>query len=221
MQATRKDILDLLRSHGHATVREIGEALGLTATGIRQHLTVLERDALVESYEERGHVGRPALVYRLTQEGDALYPKKYDELANALIEEARKVLGPPALAQLMKSVANRFAAPHLARLSGMSHEDRVAAVSEILESRGNVVSEVDDTDGHSLCKHTCEYWNVATKNSIVCALDVEFVRQLAGSDARLTTSLLRGDGCCTFHIKSPDPAPTASGHATTDRRPAQ
>jgi predicted ArsR family transcriptional regulator len=60
----------------------------------------------------------------------------------------------------------------------------------------------------SLRKHTCEYWNIATKNSIVCALDVEFVRQLVGQDARLTTSLLRGDDCCTFHIK-PHDAPAA------------
>jgi predicted ArsR family transcriptional regulator len=204
MQATRKDILDLLRNRSHATVRDIGEALGLTPTGIRQHLTVLERDGFVASREERGHVGRPALVYHLTPDGDALYPKKYDELANALIEEARKVLGPPALARLMKSVANRFAAPHLARLAGKSHRERVAAVSEILELRGNVVTRTQADGEYSLCKHTCEYWNVATRNSIVCALDVEFVRQLVGSDARLTTSLLRGDDCCTFHVRPPE-----------------
>lgn len=201
MQATRKDILDLLRARSQATVKEIGDELGLTATGIRQHLAVLERDGLVAAHEERGHVGRPALVYRLTAAGDALYPKKYDELSNALIEEARTILGPQALAQLMKSVANRFAAPHLSRLAAKSPDDRVEAVREIIEARGNVVTRADDAGGASIRKHTCEYWSVATKNSIVCALDVEFVRQLAGADARLTTSLLRGDSCCTFHIK--------------------
>jgi predicted ArsR family transcriptional regulator len=140
-------------------------------------------------------------VYRLSPEGDELYPKKYDELANALIEEARKVLGPQALAQLMKSVANRFAAPHAARLAGKPLDERVEAASGILEGRGNVVTQSEEGGEYSVCKHTCEYWNVATKNSIICALDVEFVRQLAGADARLTTSLLRGDDCCTFHIK--------------------
>jgi predicted ArsR family transcriptional regulator len=209
MQATRKDILDLLRTRGQASVKDIGEQLGLTATGIRQHLTVLERDGLVEAREERGHVGRPALVYRLTSAGDALYPKKYDELANALIEEARKVLGPPALAQLMKSVANRFAAPHLPRLAGMDYAARLDAVNEIITMRGNVVTRDETAGEESLCKHTCEYWNVATKNSIVCALDVEFVRQLVGADARLTTSLLRGDDCCTFHIKDAESKPIA------------
>jgi predicted ArsR family transcriptional regulator len=126
------------------------------------------------------------------------------------------VLGPPALAQLMKSVANRFAAPHLQRLAGKPHAERVESVAEIIEARGNVVSRAEDSGEQSLRKHTCEYWNVATKNSIVCALDVEFVRQLVGADARLTTSLLRGDDCCTFHIK-PEEAETP---AATDRPPA-
>jgi predicted ArsR family transcriptional regulator len=206
MQATRKDILDLLRARSQATVKEIGDTLGLTATGIRQHLAVLERDGFVATHEERGHVGRPALVYRLTNAGDALYPKKYDELSNALIEEARTILGPQALAQLMKSVANRFAAPHLPRLANKTPAERIEAVREIIEARGNVVTLADDAGGaSSIRKHTCEYWNVATKNSIVCALDVEFVRQLAGADARLTTSLLRGDDCCTFHTKADAP----------------
>jgi predicted ArsR family transcriptional regulator len=111
MQATRQDILDYLRRHTECTVRQLGEHLGLTSTGIRQHLTVLERDGLIEAREERGRVGRPALVYRLSAAGDSLYPKEYDDLANALIEEARALLGPDALQRLMKNVASRFAAP--------------------------------------------------------------------------------------------------------------
>lgn len=206
MQATRKEILDLLRRNGQATVKEIGEAVGLTATGIRQHLTVLERDGLVVSHEERGHVGRPALCYRLTDAGDAVYPKMYDELANALIEEARNILGPQALAQLMKSVANRFAGAAAPTLAALPFRERLHAAAGILQDRGNVVTVTEEDGEFSVCAHTCPYWNVATKNSIVCALDVQYVRQLVGADARLTTSLLRGDDCCTFHIKPAEEA---------------
>ena len=201
MQSTRQDILDYLRRHAEATVKELGEHLGLTSTGIRQHLTILERDGLVEAREERGHVGRPALVYRLTQAGDAIYPKKYDELANALIEEARHLLGPDALQQLMKNVAARFSAPYLPRLEGRQSNERLEAVAQIIQDRGNVAESSWSGDDFLIEQHTCPWWNVATKNSAVCALDVEFVRQLTGRDARLSTSLLRGDDCCTFRIR--------------------
>ncbi len=201
MQATRQEILDYLRNSGRATVKELGEHLALTATGIRQHLTVLERDGLVQAQEERGHVGRPTLVYRLTEQGDSLYPKKYDELANALIEEARELLGPESLQRLLKNVAGRFARPYVSRLEAKSAAERLEETARIVGDRGNVVEASWSGDDYLIRKHTCPFWNVAQRNSAVCALDVEFVRQLAGADARLSTSLLRGDDCCTLRVR--------------------
>ena len=215
MQATRQQILDYLRKQGQATVKQIAEHLDLTPTGIRQHLTVLERDGLIVAHEERGHVGRPALSYRLTATGDALYPKEYDELANALVEEARSVLGPQALARLMKSVAARFAGAQAGRLAGKPLPERVEEAASILEERGNVVTWIADEGEYAIAKHTCPYWNVATKNSIVCALDVEYMRQLVGKDMRLTTSLLRGDDCCTFRVRSDDDQQPPKGKQQT------
>jgi len=39
MQTTRQQILDYLRLHREATVKDLSLLLGLTATGVRQHLT--------------------------------------------------------------------------------------------------------------------------------------------------------------------------------------
>jgi len=202
VQATRQEILDYLRRHTQATVKELGEHLGLTSTGIRQHLTVLERDGLVEAHEERGHVGRPALMYRLTPDGDALYPKKYDALANALIEEARLLLGPDALQQLMKRVAARFADAYAPRLEGMTVRERIVETSKILQERGCLADCAEESGDLLIKQHTCPFPNVASRNSAVCALDVEFVRRLVSADARLTTSLLRGDGACTYRVRN-------------------
>lgn len=212
MQATRQEILDYLRRRSHGTVKDLGEHLGLTSTGIRQHLTVLERDGLVEANEERGHVGRPALVYRLSAEGDGLYPKMYDDLANALIEEARTLLGPEGLQRLMKNVAGRFSGQHTPRLEGKPPTERLEETARIMTDRGNVVEAAWVGDDYLIRKHTCPYWNVATKNSAVCALDVEFVRQLAGADARLSSSLLRGDECCTFRVRPRAVMASANGN---------
>jgi predicted ArsR family transcriptional regulator len=201
VQATRQEILDYLRRHTQATVKELGDHLGLTSTGIRQHLTVLERDGLVEAREERGHVGRPALVYRLSGAGDALYPKNYDALANALIEESRHLLGTEALQQLMKNVAARFAEPYMARLEGMSTADRVREASKIIQERG-CLSESHNEQGDFLIRQqSCPFPKVAKRNSAVCAMEVEFVRLLVGTDARLMSSLLRGDDSCTYRVR--------------------
>ena len=201
MQATRKQIVDYLRRHGRATVKELDTHLGLTSTGVRQHLTVLEREGLVDAQEERGHVGRPALVYRLTDEGDALYPKSYDQLANILLEEVREVAGGQVLQTLLRRTATRFAEPYRARLEGRPLAERVQEANKIVQERGSLSEVVQDGDSWLIKQYTCPFPKVAEENSCVCALDVEFIRQLVGADARLSTSLLRGDDCCTYRIR--------------------
>jgi predicted ArsR family transcriptional regulator len=208
MQATRQQILDFLRRNGRATVKDLDSHLGLTSTGVRQHLTVLEREGLVEAHEERGHVGRPALVYQLSDKGDGIYPKKYDQLANILIEEVRQVAGAQALQTLLRRVALRFAESYTERLDDKSLSERVNEATRIINERGSEADCVKDGDDWLIRQYTCPFPQVARQNSCVCALDVEFVRQLVGSDARLSTSLLRGDRACTYRIR---PAQVPSG----------
>ena len=209
MQSTRKQILDHLRRHGQATIKELGSVLGLTSTGIRQHLTVLEREELVEAHEERGHVGRPALVYALTETGDALYPKQYDLLANLLLEEMHEVAGAKTVQTILRRVATRFAEPYQDRVQGKPLPERVSEAAAIIEERGCASEVVRDGEDWLIKQYTCPVPNVARQNSCVCPLDVEFVRQLVGADARLTTSLLRGDSACTFRIRVTETASAA------------
>lgn len=205
MQATRQQILDYLRQHARATVKELDAHLSLTSTGVRQHLTVLEREGLVEAHEERGHVGRPALVYRLTEQGDELYPKAYDQLAIMMLEEVRQS-GGAQLQSLVRGVATRFAEPYRERLEGKALPERVQEATEVIRERGFLADCREDSDGWLIEQYTCPFPRVANQNSCVCALDVEFVRQLVGADARLSTSLLRGDHACTFRVRQTQPA---------------
>lgn len=206
MQATRQQILDFLRRHGRATVKELDGHLGLTSTGVRQHLTVLEREGLVLAHEERGRVGRPALVYELTEQGDTLYPKSYDQLANLLLEEVRDLAGTQALQTLLQRVAARFADQYRERVDGRTLPERVAEATAIIVERGSLADCSPDGEDWLIRQYTCPFPKVAGKNSCVCSLDVEFVRRLVGADARLTTSLLRGDDACTYRIRRQQPA---------------
>jgi predicted ArsR family transcriptional regulator len=208
MQATREAILRHLQREGRATVKELGEVLGLTSTGIRQHLTVLERDGLVESHEERGKVGRPALVYRLTDRADSVFPKNYDVLANLLLEEVLAMNGQQQLQALLRRVSTRMVERHTQRLEGKDMEGRVAETVQILQDQGCVADWERQGDEFYIRECTCPYPKVAREHSAVCALEVDFVRQLTGGDARLVSSLLRGDKACTYRIR-PAASPAA------------
>jgi len=201
MQTTRQQILEHLQRHGRATVKELGQLLRLTSTGIRQHLTVLERDGLVLTSEERGRVGRPTLVYTLTEKAETLFPKGYDELAIALLEEIRAEEGSERLYQLLHRVAQRLAESFWERVQGKSLAQRVEETALILQEQGCLV-DWEQRDGEFfLHEFTCPLSKMAKQDSSVCTLHLELVRLLTGADTRLVRSLLRGERSCTYRIR--------------------
>lgn len=209
MQSTRQAILEYLRKNGRASVRQLGRLLELTSTGIRQHLTVLERDGLVQSHEERGRVGRPTLVYSLTEKADELFPKSYDVLANLLIEEIRMVDGSERLYQILHGVAERMASRYADRVKGKPLAQRVEETAEILRENGCLVDFQVQDGTFIINEYSCPYYNVAKAHSAVCALDVSFVSSLTDADTRLTQSLLRGEPACTYRVRPKAESPLA------------
>lgn len=202
MQATRQQILDYLRLHRDASVKDLGRLLGLTATGVRQHLNILEHEGLVRSFEQRGKVGRPPLRYALTSLGDATFPKQYGALANALLDEVRACYGAEGLQQIVRGTANRLAIPEEGHEvpADASPDVRVEAVAAMLRSRGVVADWERSGEAYLLHERTCPYPEVAKHNSVACAMDVAQVRELSGMDAKLTECLVRGDTCCTYRL---------------------
>lgn len=205
IQSTRQQILEYLQRHGRATVKELGNLLSLTSTGIRQHLTVLERDGLVDAREERGRVGRPTLVYSLTERADALFPKTYDARASVLLEEIRSSQGNERLQELLRQVAERMAAPYTERMEGKPLAERVRETAQIMEEQGCVVDCRQEGDGdYYIDEFTCPFPKVAQQDHAVCVLHVDFIRILTGADTRLTESLLRGQRACTHRVRGRD-----------------
>jgi predicted ArsR family transcriptional regulator len=202
MQPTRQQILEYLQRHGRGTVKELGELLGLTSTGIRQHLTVLERDGLVEAHEERGRVGRPTLVYSLTGKADTLFPKTYDLLANVLLEEFRSDQGNEKLHKMLRRVAQRLASRYENRVRGKPLDERVKEVAAILEEQGCMTDVSQSENGDYLIdEFSCPFPKIAERDRSVCALHVEFVGILTGADTRLARSLMRGERACTYRVR--------------------
>ena len=203
MQPTRQHILDYLRVQREATVKDIARLLGLTPSGVRQHMTVLEQQGLVQSHEQRGRVGRPALRYVLTPSGDATYPKAYHHLANALIDEVRTTFGSQELHRVIRGVAVRLAAEHPHLRNEPDPEARIEGVAEVFRGLGVVADWERSGNAFLLHERTCPYPEVARRNSVTCAMDVAYVRELSGMDARLTQCIVRGDPCCTYRLVPP------------------
>ena len=66
MQETRQQIIDILKQRDQATVDDLAADLDLTPMTVRHHLGILEEQQLVVAEPQRGKVGCPHDLYRVT-----------------------------------------------------------------------------------------------------------------------------------------------------------
>jgi predicted ArsR family transcriptional regulator len=78
----------------HSTINDLAKAVSINSISVRHHLTSLLLDGLVQSEEERHGVGRPRLVYSLSQKGLERFPTRYFELTSRLLDQMKESLPP-------------------------------------------------------------------------------------------------------------------------------
>src|SRR4051794_19115471 len=86
-ETTRGQIVALLRRGGR-TVEDLAQAVGLSDNAVRNHLSTLERDQLVQQVGARRSpgAGKPALIYELHPDAEPLFSKAYPPVLTTVVE---------------------------------------------------------------------------------------------------------------------------------------
>lgn len=144
LASTRGQILTrLLREQ--LTVAEIAEDFGISASAARQHVDGLERDGYVERFRLKHTASKPAALYRTTPEGEALFPKAYEPVLEALVEEIEEEHGEDAIG-VLQNVGARLARKHPPP-SDATTEERVDIALGLLTGLGAVLEVNRFSDG--------------------------------------------------------------------------
>src|SRR5512141_1924811 len=104
MKSTKDKILQTLLRRPKITINELAEAVGINPISVRHHLTNLQMEGLVAADEERHGVGRPRLVYSLTEDGMEKFPTKYLRLTTRLLTQLKASMRAPVVAQLFNKL---------------------------------------------------------------------------------------------------------------------
>ncbi len=208
MQPTRWEILQLLKRRGRATVDELSRVLGMTLMGVRLHLVVLDRDGYVKRTTVREKPGRPALVYSLTPKAEEIFPKRYDLLAEKLLESLQESDGSSFMAPALEAAAHKIAAPLVDRVEGATLGQRVESVGHLLDRFGAFASWEKADGGFMIYHQNCLFYSVALRNRETCSIDCTLLRDMLGVEVEQRESLLEGAVRCSFFV--PDVAATDS-----------
>jgi DeoR family transcriptional regulator, suf operon transcriptional repressor len=199
---TRREILDLLKRAGEADTETIGNKLGITPSGTRQHMVALQGDGLVTHRNDRDGRGRPKHVYSLTPAGDALFPRNYVDLANELLQYVEDE-DPELLERIFDRRAQRRLERARTRTAGLSFPETVKIVAQILDEDGYLADFEEQPDGSFLItEHNCAVLAVAQRYRHACSTELAFLQAILPT-AQVTriAHRLAGAHVCSYEVK--------------------
>jgi predicted ArsR family transcriptional regulator len=145
------------------------------------------------------------MQYSLTEIGDHLFPKRYDELSIALIDTLTENFGLAGIEQALATITDAQVLQWEARLAGKSLDERI----EMLRSfyfDGDPFLSVERTNGETiLIERNCPFQKVATARPQLCSTTVSTLTRLLGVRVERRQRFQNGDGRCTFHVLADQP----------------
>jgi len=201
---TRQEILNSIKRSGAMTAEELHQELHISQVAVRQHLASLEAEGSIAVTVERRGLGRPSHRYMLTAHGDECFPRHYDNLANAVLDELRAWQGDEAVVMLLDRHRERTHADLTHRMQNKSLASRLNELARAQSEQGYMVEVCQDgPETFQLVKHNCAVCAVARNHpEVCCQSEPEFLRKLLGDvEIERYSAIVNGDHTCTLHIR--------------------
>ena len=203
---TRSAILDLLKRDGPQDAKTLADVLGVSAMAVRQHLYDLDAQKLVDFTEQARAVGRPAKLWRLTDQANRFFPDGHAELAAGLIAAMTQAFGDKGMEKMLALRGEQLTQAYRTRVTAAAPlKKRLAALAKLRSEEGYMAEVRAEDDGsYLLLEHHCPICVAAKACSGLCQVELEVFRAVLGDDVRIERSdhILAGAPRCAYRVTS-------------------
>lgn len=195
-----QDFLEQLHRMCGGTIQEICEAVGVTATAIRQRLGRLEGQGLVIHEVVRAGRGRPHHVFRVSDEGLRYLGENYRDLALILWRSIHRIEDDTVRKTVLRQIQDEFVQQYGRVIAEGPIRDRMVQLQQELISHGYDV-EIGDGDLPVLRENSCPYQDLASADPSICEMEADVYSRILNAEVSLTQCCLDGHACCEFHVQ--------------------
>ncbi len=184
-------------------MNDLAEAVGINPISVRHHITKLEAEGLIQSEEERHGVGRPRLVYSLTNKGMEQFPQRYLQLSLRLLQQLKTNLSEKELGEIFQDLAIEIAGELTQdiNLEDLTLEERLQLLQEVLTAEGYTVNLEEEEGYYCLIGASCPYHHVGEDYPEICVVDQELIAHFISSTPVRVECILEGDKQCRYLIE--------------------
>ena len=202
MKSTRDRILQTLHRSPKRTINELAEAVSINPISVRHHLTNLQMEGLVAADEERHGVGRPRLVYFLTEVGMENFPTRYLRLTTRLLAQMKETMPEPVVRNLFNQIAEDLAQEYEGQMKGLSMEERLDFVKTMLGEEGFTVEWEKKGKQYEIHEISCPYYQIGISHPEVCTVDQTLISKMLAVPAEKVQCILSGGTFCTYVVQA-------------------
>lgn len=200
--ASQRTLLELLKRRGEVTLAEVETGMEVARETVRSHLESLTAQHLIErAGVRRKGPGRPQVIYRLSAQGEALFPRREGEM---LAELARYLLQGEHLELLEEfftartNVKRERLAP---RLEGLEAGERLNEIARSLSAEGYLAeAELEGGEPIRLRLCHCPLRELVAVTHLPCRAEMKLAEELLGRPLHRFQFMPDGDASCTYTV---------------------
>jgi predicted ArsR family transcriptional regulator len=202
-KSTGERILFLLKTRAPLTAAALARRLGMTAMGVRLHLTRLAAEGLVAHRDERQSVGRPKRHWRLAAKGHARFPDNHAEVTVELIGAVKKLFGEDGVDRLIAERERQTLERYRRDLAGAPGlAARLRRLVRLRSAEGYMAEcRSGPNNGFLLAENHCPICAAARVCQGFCRAELEIFRAvLPECDVERVDHVLAGARRCAYRI---------------------
>lgn len=197
----RLEILNTLKRTRGLSVNELVAKMKMSYMGIKQHCLTLERDGYLDTWRRPQKMGRPEMVYRLTQRTHDLFPCDSNQMTIDLLEAAKEIHGANAADKLLFNVFQRKTAKLVEGVKGDTVAERAKWLVKEREREGFMSQfSTDEEGGPQILECHSPIMNLLDEYPIVGRLEQDMVQTLLGTPVRREETRNSGLYECAFYF---------------------
>ncbi len=200
---TKDKILHLLKKEGSLTVSDLTKHLEITHMAVRKHLTIMEKDGMIQTKEFKQSMGRPMQLYSLTEKAEMHFPKNYEGISIGFLRDIEELYGDGSVQRLFEKREARLIHEYAVRMDSKEPLHKMKEITKIQNEKG-YMAELNqlEENTYELIEYNCPILEVAKEFKIACKCETEMFKDVLKTE-NISRSCCRtdGDSHCRFLVK--------------------
>jgi DeoR family suf operon transcriptional repressor len=196
----RGEILLEIKKAQPLTAKELADIFGVSANAVRRHLKELEAESLIQYGREQRGAGAPTYAYRLSRDGEALFPNQYEQALTRLIGHVVDREGRDAAIAVVEEQYADLRRRLGGVVPGVTPLDRLKMLAGVMEDAGFMAESSEKAGQVTLRVQNCALHAVANCLPEVCDTELRFLEEVLDAQVERKTHIMSGCNACEYAV---------------------